>query len=183
MLTIQGHEFDFGAARYAEGHQVNANEANALNQVRLENIRNNTASKIKAAATVQGVEPNAVNLDTTMVTVGEDSVSLRAAIQAYADSYKFSARAVSRAEPIDPVDREAERIAKEAIRSALAAKKVKVKDLPEGKFDEAVEAYAAREEVRKEAKRRVTQRANIGAGELDLGALGLDTPEAGSAEG
>lgn len=184
VTTIQGHEFDLGAAKFAEGHTCSANEANALNQVRLENIRNNTAARIKKAAADQKIEPSAVNLDTTMVTEGEESISLRESIQRYADNYEFGARAVARAEPIDPVDREAERIAKEAIRAALSAKKVKVKDLPEGKFEEAVEAYAARPEVRKEAERRVKQRANIGAGELDLGELGLaGEPTAEGSEG
>lgn len=183
-ITIQGHEFDFGAARYAEGHVCSANEANALNQVRLENIRNNTASKIKKAAEDGKVKPEEVNLDSTQVTVGEETMSLREAIQRYADGYEFGARAVRSAEPIDPVDREAERIAKEAIRAALKAKKVKVADLPEGKFDEAVEAYAAREDVRAEAKRRVKQREKIGEGELDLGELGIEAPaEAEGTEG
>lgn len=173
MLTIQGHEFDFGAARYAEGHAVNANEANALNQVRLENIRNNTAAKIKKAAAEANVEPGAVDLDKTTVADGDETISLREAIKRYADAYEFGVRAVARAEPIDPIDREAEKIAKEAVRSVLTAKKVKVKDLPEGAFDSAVEAYASRDEVRAEAKRRVNQRAKIGAGELDLSDLGL----------
>lgn len=176
-ITIQGHEFDFGPAAFAEGHVCTANEANALSQVRLENIRNNTASRIKKAAEEQKIEVGAVNLDTTMVTVGDQTVSLRQSITDYADNYVFGARAVRTAEPIDPIDREADKIARDAIRSALAAKKVKVKDLPEGKFDEAVEAYAARDDVRAEAKRRVNQRAKIGAEGLDLADLGLGDAE------
>lgn len=170
--TIQGHDFDFGAPRYAAGHACTENEANALNQVRLENIRNNTASKIKAAAEKASVAPADVNLDADL----GDGTTLRSLISAYADNYEFGLRSVRTSEPVDPVEKEAIKLAKDTVRKALATKKVKVKDLPEGKFDEMVEAYAAREDVIKEAKRRVKLAESAGAETLDLSAFGVDEP-------
>jgi hypothetical protein len=174
-ITIQGHEFEFGAAKYAEGHVVTANEANALNQVRLENIRNNTAAKIKKAADEAGVEPSAVNLDAQFGD--EAGATLRSVIQAYADNYEFGARAVARAEPIDPIEREAMKIAKETVRKALSAAGHKIKDLDPEKVQGLYDAYAAKEETLKEAKRRVKLAESIGAEAVDLSALGLDSPE------
>lgn len=171
-ITIQGHEFDFGQPRYAEGHSVNANEAHALNQVLLENVRNNTASRIKAAAEKAAVAPADVNIDSP----NEAGLTLRQSILDYAASYAFGLRSVRTAEPVDPVEKEAIKIAKDAIRKALASKKIKVANLPEGKFDEMVETYAAREDTVSEAKRRVKANEKAGAGELDLAAFGIELP-------
>jgi len=170
--TIQGHDFDFGEHPYAEGHTVTANEANALNQVRIENIRNNTASKIKAAAERQGVQPVDVNLDLP-ISDEADAPSLRQSILDYASGYVFGARAVRTAEPVDPIEREALKIARDTVRRALAANKppIKVKDLPEGKFDELVEAFAGKPETIKEATRRLKTAESLGADAVDLSGL------------
>lgn len=176
--TIQGHEFNFGEPRYAEGHSINANEANALNQVMLENIRNNTASRIKRAAEEQKVKPEEVNLDTTMVPGDEEgsTISLRQSIELYAARYEFGIRAVRSAAPVDPVEREALKIAKETVRKALAAQNIKVKNLPEGKYEELVETYAQRDEIVKEAKRRLKTAESLGTEAMDLGEF-VQTPE------
>src|SRR5690606_19604397 len=93
--------------------------------------------------------------------------TLRQFIDNYASNYEFGARPVRSSTPLDPVEREAIRYAKEQVRAALAKKKIKVKDLPEGKYDELVEAFAAREDTIKEAKRRVKAAENAGDLELD----------------
>src|SRR5690606_10051928 len=81
-ITIQGHEVSI-PVRYAEGHSLNANEANALNQLMLENIRNNVAGKIKKAADEAKVKPEEVNLDSATIGEGEDQTTLRQFIDNY----------------------------------------------------------------------------------------------------
>ena len=48
-ITIAGQTFAV-LQPYAEGHTITEAEAKALNQVRAENVRNNMAGKVKAAA-------------------------------------------------------------------------------------------------------------------------------------
>ena len=184
-ITIQGHEFTI-ALPYAAGHVLTENEANALNQVRLENIRNNSAAKIKAAAksAEPEIKPEDVDLDGTTVGEGENAMSLRASIEAYAEAYEFGARqAGTRAEPVDPVQREALRIAREAVLGALKAKGTKRKDVADDAFEAAVERYAARDEVQKEAQRRVKARDKIGTEEVDDILAGIGGEAEGNGEG
>src|SRR6516162_3885340 len=47
-MTIQGLQFDIKTP-YKEGHMITAGEASQLNQVRMENIRNNFASVVRNA--------------------------------------------------------------------------------------------------------------------------------------
>ena len=75
------------------------------------------------------------------------------------------------AEPIDPVEREALRIARELVKKALAAKGKRLKDVDEEKFEAKVAEIAATEKVQKEAKRRVAaaeKASEDGLGDLDI---------------
>ena len=62
-ITIAGQTFAV-LQPYAEGHTITEAEAKALNQVRAENVRNNMAGKVKAAAegTAKEGEPTADNI-------------------------------------------------------------------------------------------------------------------------
>lgn len=169
-IVIQGYDFTIPAP-YGEGHALTANEAAAMNQLYAENIRNNSASKIKTAkaeAEKAGVE---FSVDTFMVGEGDEAVTLRAAIDEYAANYEFGARRTSSKEPVDPIQREAYRIAKEVVNSQLAAKGIKQKNLAEGVYDDTVERVKGSDRVQKLAAKRVKEREALAGDELDIGDL------------
>lgn len=168
-IKIQGFDFTVRAP-YAEGHVLNAAEASNLNQVFGENIRNNVAGKIKTAKekfVEAGGKAEDFTLDMQVEHEGA-TTTLRALCQQYADAYEFGVRTVRTAEPADPVEREAKRIATEIVNKALAGKGIKVKDLKEGQHAELIAQVQLKDEVQKEAKRRVKAKEGIGLDELGL---------------
>lgn len=85
---------------YAEGHQITAAEAKALNQTRRENICNNFRKQMKAAL---AGEEGAKTPDEVV-----------AEIQAYDGSYEFSlAAAGGTRSSLSPVEKEARRLGKQ----------------------------------------------------------------------
>lgn len=139
-ITIQGATFA-APEPYTEGHTLSANEAAALNQLLQENLRNNFAGKVKAALEAVGGAVDKLDIE-----------ALQTEFDAYAAEYEFGARRSGTRTPVDPVGREAVRLAKKKINEALKAKGIKADQLPEGKYDEYVAAYAAREDVIAAAK-------------------------------
>lgn len=161
-VMIQGTIFTI-AAPYAEGHALNANEAAALNQLRAENIRNNFAARMKKA------------LDEKEAPLGQPD------LDAYDAVYQFGVRGASKV-PADPIEKEAWKLAETAVKAALAARNVKLKELPEGKLDELVEqTLEKRPHFREQAAAVVAARkaAVAGAGDaVDLGTIGAPTAQA-----
>jgi hypothetical protein len=159
---ISIHEQTFSvSAPYAEGHVITALEAKALNQTRAENIANNFRKRIKAALDNAEVEPKPEGYETL------DAV--RAALTKYDTEYTFSMP--SSREPVDPVEREAVKLAKESIRAALAADGRKMKDVDEEKLEAAIQKLSEREDIVAEAKRRV--KASKKSAENTLADLGV----------
>jgi hypothetical protein len=139
-ITIQGITFVIPAP-YHTGYVVTAAEAAALNQTYAENLRNNFAKSVKAAAEA-GADV--------------DVESLQAQLTEYASTYEFQGRRRSVATPIDPVARESYKIAKAAVVEALQKRSIKVKDLPEGKLDALIAGLIEKNpEITEEARRRV----------------------------
>jgi hypothetical protein len=167
-VTIQGHDFVIPAP-YVAGHTLNGNEAGALNQLYAENVRNNCAGRIKAAQKAAEEAGREFSLDTETVGEGEAQVTLRANLQEYADNYEFGARATRAKEPVDPVAKEAWRLAQDVLAKQLAEKGLKRKDLDEGVWDEYVTKIAANEAVQKMAQKRVKEREALGG--IDIGDL------------
>lgn len=158
-ISIHGEKFDVGAP-YAEGHTLTATEARVLNQVRAENVANNFRKAVKEAQD----SGDAGKLD-----------AVRSSFAEYDTKYSFAVGGVART-PVDPVEREAESLAKAAIAGQLKEKGVKLKDYlaVEGnqeKYDAAVEKLSTRDDVLKEAKKRVAARQKVAT--ADLGDLGL----------
>ena len=154
-IRIQGVDFD-APAPYAAGQEINEPEAATLNQTLAENLRNNFAAKVKAAK-----ETNGDNLSDEVIA------GLRADFATYADSYEFHGRRATRA-PVDPVKREATKIAKSIVLAALRQKKIETKSLPEGKLEELVEGVIGRQpQIMEEAKRRVEASKNVATDALD----------------
>lgn len=181
-IVIQGYDFVIPAP-YSEGAVLNANEASALNQLYAENVRNNSASRIKAAKEAAEKAGTEFSLDTSMVGEGDDAVSLRAAIEEYAATYEFGARRTSTKEPVDPVQREAYRIAKEVVGTQLSAKGIKQKDLAEGVYDQHVEQVSKLDKVQKLAAKRVKEREGLLGEDFDLGDIATKPAEGESTEG
>lgn len=107
---------------FAEGHVCSQNEANALNQLLAENVRNNISGKLK-----NGIEVSQEEFD------------------AYVSSYDFGVRAVSTKDPVEKIMRE---LVEARINQQLAAKGLSKKSMETEKYNEAVEkAIEANREV------------------------------------
>jgi hypothetical protein len=156
-IVIQGEKFTVGTP-YDAGHTLTEAEARALNQVRLENIRNNLASRVAKA--LEGGE-GAPSLD-----------EVRAYAVEYDGKYDFSQRAASGAgaRKLDPVEREARKLAREAIAEHLREQGRKLSDVPEGstkeeweaKLDETISQVAADDNILRAAKKIVNDRQKAG---------------------
>jgi hypothetical protein len=163
-ITIAGSTFAV-LQPYAAGHTVTEAEAKALNQVRAENIRNNMASKVKAA-----MEGTAKEGEPTKETIA-------AAVTAYDEAYEFTLASVGGGKrSSDPVEVEALRIARDQFSAWATSKKTTVKAVKEKIGEEAYQAkiaeLAERPENVKEAKRRVDLRNKQADNALE--GLGLD---------
>lgn len=163
-ITIAGSTFAV-LQPYVAGHAITEAEAKALNQVRAENVRNNMASKVKAATegTAKEGEPTAE--------------TIAAYVADYDASYVFTLASVGGGKrSTDPIEVEALRIARGMFADWASSKKLTVKVVKEKIGDEAYEAKVAeiaeREDVLKEAKRRVKAREASAASAMDD--LGLD---------
>ena len=152
-VMIQGQIFNI-AAPYAEGHALNANEAAALNQLRAENIRNNFAARMKKAIEDKAPELGQPELD------------------AYDATYQFGVRQAGKL-PQDPIEKEAYKLAEQAVINALKARGTKLKELPEGKLDELVLAtLEKRPNFREQAAKVIAARKEAVAGaavDVELG--------------
>lgn len=162
-VTIQSQVFTIPAP-YSEGHTLTSGEASALNQLLTENVRNNFAGKIKA----QADKPE-----------NERQVFTQEDLDAYVAEYEFGVRRVgggSSEAKYSPEEREARKIAREKVTAALKARNIKINSVSAEKMEELVSAASQREEIVKEARRRVKA-----AGQISLEELGLDAPVADAA--
>lgn len=158
-ITIQGLEFEVNTP-YVAGHVVTEAEAKALNQVRLENIRNNMASAVKEA---KGEGDS----------ITEDAYgALKTKVAEYDASYVFTLASVGGGKrSTDPVEAEAKKLAKAAIAAKLAADGRTLKSVDPDKLAAAIAKLAESADIVKEAKRIVKARTESAQGalaELDL---------------
>jgi hypothetical protein len=146
-LAIDGITFT-APAPYAEGHTLSVAEANVLNQVFAENLRNNFRKRVadsKEKAKKEGHE-----------SLPQDVLdSLIADFTKYANDYEFAGKRQSRG-PVDPVEREAMKLAREKLNEAFKLKNIDKKTLAEGQFDKMVaELLEKKPEFRELAKQRL----------------------------
>lgn len=160
-ISIGGEKFTVSTP-YAEGHTLSALEAKVLNQVRAENIGNNFRKQVaEALEKPEADRPAALD-------------AVRAKFAEYDGQYTFAAGGSTRT-PVDPVEREAQSIAKLAVKDTIRekhGKSVKEYLAIEGnqeKYDAAVEKIAAQDDVLKEAKKRVAARKKSIANTEDIG--------------
>lgn len=148
-ITIQDVIFTIGDV-YTEGHVCTAKEAQALNQTRAENIRNNFAKTVKDAKPEDGA------------LTDEQKAALQSDLDKYAAEYEFS---VGGGRTLDPIDKEAKLIAANIIDGAIAksgmsrAKYIETK----GKdyYDGLIAQMMAKPNVRDEATEIVKRREAI----------------------
>lgn len=160
-ITVQGLTVN-APAPYTEGHTINENEAKALNQVFAENLRNNFAAQIKKAKKEKGID------ESPKVPVPDALASeLVAKFTDYAQSYAFAAK--RQAVHVDPVTREARKIAKSLLDAHLAKNGVDKKNLAEGRYDELVAEVIAKypDKTTGEAKRRIAAAQEVALDSLD----------------
>lgn len=156
LATIQGKQFTI-PKRYAAGHTLGENEAAALNQLLVENVRNNFAQKIKAAQDAKEPEPGQTELD------------------AYVAGYTFGVRSVG-VRTTDPVLREAQNLAEAAIKKALLEKGVVLKTVSDEKMDALIAAA-----IEKQPSFMEQAKVIVGARQSAVGNLGLDLASASAA--
>mgnify|MGYP005846970055 CR=1 FL=1 len=145
-MTIAGINFEVSTP-YNEGHTVNAAEAKVLNQTRCENISNATRAKIKELASEDG-------------SYSDEAVREAAQIVSeYDASYEFTlASAGGGRTAKDPIQKEAESLARAAITASLKAQGRKVGDVDKEKLAEKIAEVAENPEILKQAKARVAAR-------------------------
>lgn len=142
-ISISGEAFEVSAP-YLAGHVLNEAEAKVLNQTRAENIGNNFRAAVKKA-----LEEGKID-------------EVRAAIADYDSKYEFSMTTART--PIDPIEAEAIKIAKEVVKARIAektgltVKKYLEIEGNEAKYEAAVEKVAGQEDTLKLAKKRVNEK-------------------------
>lgn len=144
-ITIQGVVVAVSAP-YAEGHQITAAEAKALNQVRAENIRNNMAKKVKKAA--EG---------------GADAKAIQALVDQYDAEYEFTLASVGGGgKTLDPLTKEARSIARAYISKLLKEQGITQKAYKEQHGEDSIEQKIAElsenEQIIKLAKENLKKR-------------------------
>jgi hypothetical protein len=167
-ITIQGVIFTVSTP-FEAGHVVTEAEAAALNQTRCENIRNNMATKVKAAQKELPEGETALSEETL--------AELAAEVAAYDAEYEFSmASAGGGSKPKDPIEAEAVKLAKAAIAGQLKSKGTTVKAYLEvegnkAKYDEAIAKLAAHPDYLKAAKKAVQDREKLASAGIESLAL------------
>lgn len=156
-ITIQGLEFNVDYPYSSGPIELTAGEASALNQTRAENLRNNFAARIKSMIE-EYREANKLADDEEIATSVLDKDTLDKEFAEYASNYEFGVRQLGGGGrvPMDPVEREAWKIAEQKVKEALKASNVKLTSVSKEKMTELVEAVIAKyPDITEEAKRRV----------------------------
>lgn len=135
---------------FAEGYALTGNEAAGLNQLLIENLRNNLVGRMKKAADAG---------------TPWDEVKAQAELDSYSLSYQFGVR-MGGGKSLDPVQRISEELAEDMIKTALKAKNVKINSVSAEKMDELIAGVLAKDaasggDLRKEAERRVKNEAKL----------------------
>jgi hypothetical protein len=168
-ITIQGVAFEVDRPYKAGDHVLTEGEAHALNQTRAENLRNNFAPKVRSAFE-EFRKANSLAEDAEVAATQIDADALQGEFDKYASDYKFAPGAGGGPRtPVDPIQREANRIATEKVKGALQTKNIKINSVSKDRMAELVAQVIAKyPAITEEATRRVKAGADI-----SLDAVGL----------
>lgn len=157
-ITIAGALFTV-TQPYAAGHVITEAEANALNQTRSENIRNNCAKAIKEGKFPEGLDAAGY-------------------VAQYDANYVFNLASAGGAVRVtDPLEKEARRIAREELTARIKQKGGKVKDVDKDAFESKVAEWAANPKVIDMAKKNLKARKELA---LSLGEDGGEDADSAS---
>lgn len=156
-VTIAGKLFTIPQP-FAAGHVLTEGEARAMNQVFSENVRNNTATKVKAA-----LEGKAKEGDPTAETIEQF-------VADYAAGYEFTIAVAGERRSTDPLDIEATAIARELLKDLLKRKGLSYTKVAAEVRDAKVAEIAGKDSVIAEAKKRLAAKQKAAAAMLE----GLD---------
>lgn len=160
---------------YIEGHTITAGEASALNQTIAENVSNNLRAKLKAGHTT-GEGENAV---TRPFTDEEAQVLVDNYLAEYEMGVRQTGSGTSRV--VDPIEREARRLAKEAAKQLVTSKGKKLKEVDLDAITDAI--YDANvDSLTAEATKIVKAKDKAGEKLADLGAAAAGLLDSASAE-
>lgn len=152
-ITIQGLVFPHEPT-YAAGHVCTEAEAQALNAVHAENLRNNFSRRI-----IKACEEHSVANATALPS--EAKSGLAAEFDAYAKAYRIGLRTPQK---IDPIGVLAHKLAREAVLKKLRSLDIDPKSLPQDKVEANVaSALAHNAWFKEEAERRVSALREVAA--------------------
>ena len=151
-IRVQGIIFDISAP-YTEGHKLSAAEANALNQMRAENVANNVRPAVKRVAQELWGQDSLPGEQ----TVPEELFNnLQEKVTSYDKVYHFG---MSGTRSTDPVVAMANRLARGAVARKIKSEGMTVKEYRDqnGKnaYRDLIAKVAAMPQVRAEAERQV----------------------------
>lgn len=140
---------------YVEGHALTSGEASHMNQLLVENVRNNVAGKLKVK---EGEAP---------VQFSQDD------FDKYVTEYEFGVRKAGGGSEakLSPLEREARRIARETLDAALKAQDKTIDRKSEdgkAKYEELISQLAAKPKIVAEAQKRINSLSKISVEELGL---------------
>lgn len=168
--TIQGLEIQVPTP-FNEGHVLTVNEAAAMNQLFIENIRNNNARHVQAA-----------EKDETRGAM--EAAELQVLVDDYATSYEFGVRSVGGTRVVrDPVENRTRKIGLAKLDAALKAKGFTRKAVTTKFGPEKVEEYLAQilatnPAIAKEAARQIKAERAAADSEADVSLDDLGEPDA-----
>jgi hypothetical protein len=167
-FTIQGLQFDIQQP-YTAGHVLTAGEASQLNQVRGENVRNNFAGTVRKAME-EYRKANSLADEAEVPLDQLDKDELDEQLANYDDNYEMGMRnGGGTRRTVDPVQREADRIALEKVKAAVKKKGIAFSSVSADKLKQFVVGTIAKyPEIMEEAKRRVTSAASIALDSLEV---------------
>lgn len=138
--TVYGLTFSIPQP-FVEGQPLKANEADSMNQLLIENCRNNFASTISDLISERGLKVNDSPEDARNLS-DEDKQKLQADFTQYVTEYEFGVRKGGQ-RFADPVIREARELAKSKIRPALLKAGVKAGDITSEVMNAQIDKYWA----------------------------------------
>jgi hypothetical protein len=148
---------------YEAGHVLTDIEARVLNQTRSENVGNNVRQRIKDMQEGTDTVPQA------------DEATIIAYVTEFDAAYEFKSASEGGRTSRDPYETEARKIAKELVKTSLAAKGRKLTDVPEGqtkdewedKLATEIDRIASSEKVLAAAKKNVDAKRKQGEALLE----------------
>jgi hypothetical protein len=138
---------------FTPGHPLSPEEAQALNALRAENIRNNLAQQVRKRT--EGLRPGDL-------LAGENLAELNALAADYDANYQFGARRAYTRE--GPIEIEAKQVARSRV---LASARAAGQTLSEDDLSRLVAEQARQADVLDEARRRVGEHQRVATGALE----------------